>query len=295
MTNERRSAWTLLELLVVIGIIIVLIGLLLPAVQKAREAANGIACRNNLHQMGLASHNLNDTYGRLPPAIGSFQGGCGTWFFHLLPFIEQDNLYQNSRVGGIYTVAAKGVYDQPVKVYLCPSDPSVATSGTVADEQGKPWGACSYAINNWLCLALNEDGIFLGLDGGVRLPAGVPDGLSQTVLYGEKYATCTNKDAGYPVGGSSWSFYRTDNAAPYLWPALGPVVDNKAMFLVRPRPANCLPWNDTGGQGSTPHTSGMMVCMCDGSARHLAASINPKIWWWLNTPRGGEPLSGDDW
>ena len=293
MTNERRSAWTLLELLVVIGIIIVLIGLLLPAVQKAREAANGIACRNNLHQMGLASHNLNDTYGRLPPAIGSFGAGFGTWHFHLLPYIEQNSLYEKSWDGRTHNLAINGVSAQSVKVYLCPSDPSVGPGQTVIDSNGVTWGACTYPVNNWICLDLDDNGNFQGMDGATRWDR-VTDGTTNTLLYGEKYATCNNPTQGWPVGsgGCSWAYYQFNDA---LWPGLGPVVDNQSMFLVRPRPANCLPWNDTGGQGSTPHTSGMMVCMCHGHVTSLAASIDPKIWWWLNTPRRGEPISGDDW
>src|SRR5262245_531458 len=122
----KRPAFTLIELLLVITIIAVLIGLLLPAVQKVREAANRAQCQNNLKQIGLACHNANDTHDRMPPGIGWYPGAkagaYGVLFFHLLPFIEQDNLYRSSFANGFFSPSNNQVSARPIKTYICPSD-----------------------------------------------------------------------------------------------------------------------------------------------------------------------------
>lgn len=290
MPPKTRRGMTLIELLIVIAIIGTLIGMLLPAIQKMREASNRTACGNNLRQSGLAINMFHDTYGRLPPALGNVgESAWGSYWFHLLPDIEQKPLYQSSRLGGFYSAMNNQVYAQSIKIWLCPSDPSIPVDRTVSDEQGTRWGVMSYGGNAWLAANVDSFGNVVNLAGGARMPSAIPDGMSNTILHMEKYAVCTNSD--YPIGGTAWAYCReNDPNAPSLWHGISPALDETWMFQSRPTPflGKCDPTSP-----STPHTGGIMVGMVDGSVRCISSTVNPTTWWHLLTPAGGEVLFND--
>jgi type II secretory pathway pseudopilin PulG len=306
---------------VVIAIIAVLIGLLLPAVQKVREAASRIKCANNLKQLGLAAHHYHDAHGHLPPVIGYYppaSGAFGTYFFHLLPFIEQDNLYRSARGSVpfpppdgptvVHFPGNNNVYSQPVKTFLCPSDPSVDADGVVTIN-GFPFGASSYAPN---AMVISQR-FAISPQGKARIPADIQDGTSNTILQAEKYARCSNTvmAPAFRDGGTAWAYC---GVVPFPWEpppmappraAFGPgfairafaavgapnAIGEASIFQVQPTPflGNCDPT-----RAATAHPGGILVGQADGSVRTLAPTMSGTTWWAAVTPAGGEVL-GADW
>lgn len=128
MTRSRRggrAGFTMVELLVCIGIVSLLIGLIMPAVQRAREAANRSSCSNNLKQITLAFHQYHDSYGTLPPS--RLDQGYATWAVLILPFIEQQNAYDAWNLNDLYYDQNDAARLAPIPTYLCPTRRTVAT------------------------------------------------------------------------------------------------------------------------------------------------------------------------
>jgi prepilin-type N-terminal cleavage/methylation domain-containing protein len=233
-TGAKRTGFTLIELLVVIAIIAILIGLLLPAVQKVREAAARIQSANNLKQMGLAFHNFNDTRGKLPPTLGwlpkptngllySPGGAFGTAFFHILPFIEQDNLYKSSYATQNYVYyttqgfSSSGSYTYPDPTYgytysYSYNYGSYGTTTYVNPGVAAYWGPNLYSSPLKVYQGPNDPTLTSTSDGSCSYLLNtavfdkelaiqqISDGSSNTVLVAEGYSSCygySNTSSGY--------------------------------------------------------------------------------------------------
>jgi prepilin-type N-terminal cleavage/methylation domain-containing protein len=327
LSRQSHKAFTLIELLVVIAIIAVLIGLLLAAVQKVREAAARTQSSNHLRQIGLAVQQCQHQYGALPPGFGYYpngprdptyrggSAGLGNVFFHLLPFIEQDNLYQSTAEAGNGPPATPGTYftpigpvfpgiaPYPIKLYLNPSDPSLNASGTVQGSMtvADGWGACGYAFNAQVFCKVDASGNFQDWWARPRFPATFADGTSNTILFTEKFSVCGDPAGSYG-GASAWAEAPAEEATPVFsvsrFPTVGappgsiPSTGPTTHFQVRPFPYasnRCQYWVP-----QTASAGGILVGLADGGVRSVGPGVSPATWWAACTPAGGESL-GADW
>ncbi|MDB5307290.1 MAG: prepilin-type cleavage/methylation protein [Gemmataceae bacterium] len=307
-----------------IAIIAVLIGLLLPAVQKVREAAARVQCTNNLKQLGLAAHNFQGATDRLPPIwnwTGSNYGnpnwpnpctsGCmpgvntsssdgaaaATLFFHLLPYLEQNNLYTAGNGNSI------NVRTTVVKTFLCPSD---GTSGATAYTNTFGDASTNYVANVMVFDPATPRSIVTA----------IPDGTSNTVMFAERYRNCgpagaanywqptwsnywgSNWADSGTFGGFGWNTlqaranyqtpYDYNSGSPFYWS--GPDISyGSTPFQIAPAPASC-----NGYVTQTAHTGAMQIGLGDASVRGVSAGVSVQTWINACVPNDGSVL-GSDW
>ncbi len=298
-SKRRRGGVTLMELLVVLAIVAVLLALLLPAVQKARESASRLSCQNNLKQIGLALHQFHDAYGVFPSNGGwdgketildvygnptyvftkdndlpvPFYWGVGTpgllppqqfgsWAYSILPFMEQQNMHELR------------AWMDSVKSYICPSRRAAMPQPVVSDEYGTYWGG------GWVWGKTDYAGNRLLFPNRpyVRSIREITDGTSQTILVGEKSMAPQDYTSGtwywdepFFTGGSDGTIRS------------GSRVQQDSRELEKGRQFR-FNWG-------APHTAGAQFVFADGSVRQLSYATSQNVVAALLTPSGGEVAS----
>jgi len=301
LSHSRRTAFTLIELLVVIAIIAILIGLLLPAVQKVREAAARMSCQNNLKQMALACQNYHDASGTMPPAatggLNNYEIKYSTLHVYLLPYVEQGALY-NSVVPGVMYSSNFAVGNNKVNSYLCPSSNELRSKSSTEVSGGQtnytmhyyanlgPIGTNSASGSAYQQRSVGSHGGY-SYDGPLTVvsqspltnPVSIPaivDGTSNTLLLGE-------------ISRDKWVFYRSwirgwDSDLSGV-----PNAGKNIKFAINS--TDYTPGNFNHVSLASNHPGGVNIAMCDGSVRYLRDSTPLDTLLRLASRHGGETIT----
>jgi prepilin-type N-terminal cleavage/methylation domain-containing protein/prepilin-type processing-associated H-X9-DG protein len=315
MRSRSRPAFTLIELLVVIAIIAILIGLLLPAVQKVREAAARAKCQNNLKQLGLATHGYHDVNNQFPPGwdYPTSWGALGL----VLPYIEQDNLGRTMDTTKPLTDAVNvpGTMVQ-LALYKCPSDkdnPSPSLGGSISYHTNNG-NTPVFVIARGLNTTEQPNGVFYTGSKGITF-ASITDGSSNTALAAERLLgdgnmgqispaedtfNGPNGAVGRPATADeamSWcqsvDITNPSNQFPIFMGAPWPHGQHSYQHIIPPNGRSC-GWLVSLRASMTPssrHTGGVNMLLGDGSVRFVRNGIDLATWRALGSRNGGEVLA----
>jgi prepilin-type N-terminal cleavage/methylation domain-containing protein/prepilin-type processing-associated H-X9-DG protein len=299
VSPRGRAGFTLIELLVVIAIISVLIGLLVPAVQKVREAANRMSCTNNLKQIGLAIHNYHDNYQRFPYLTDSnFNSDRTSWASHLFPFIEQQ--FNAAPMAGQLGIRNNIPISHVLSVYICPSDGRRTSGGSSPAGLIHYMAATSPTTDHWDVWNHSTQGVLVRrtrhpdatrstlISGPPTRIADITDGTSNTIMIGERP----------PSHDSGWGWWAYCTLESCLGVA-NTVFVNRLDHLGRPCPTG--PQYFQPGLQQNPcdmhhfwsqHSGGGNWAFSDGSVRFLTYPTGPNLLLRLATKAGGEVVDG---
>ncbi|MGY8771528.1 MAG: DUF1559 domain-containing protein, partial [Pirellulales bacterium] len=288
LMERTRKGFTLVELLVVIAIIGILIALLLPAVQQAREAARRMQCTNNLKQLGVASHNYHDTFNGFPSGMidrGSVDSQCWGWGSLILPFIEQGNAHETLEVtkrsltAVLSSPAANqlAVLETPIDAFICPSDSGADVQGQVVDQ--RKFSAIRQGLSNYIGVmghysdaatdATNSrtknTGVFF-VNSKIRF-RDITDGTSNTLCIGERDT--------YNCKSGSWPGSDNKNVdAKGTWSLFG--ASRAKINQDTPPPSTGIAFDADAGCGtgfSSLHPGGALFVKCDGSVSFISETV----------------------
>jgi prepilin-type N-terminal cleavage/methylation domain-containing protein len=305
--DRGRRGFTLIELLVVIAIIAVLIGLLVPAVQKVRETANSVQSQNGLKQFALATNNFNAQWKRLPPGIGQntsapSAGPSGTVFYWLLPYVEGDNIQKNNIIAGnAFSYLATDGNGNPatMKLFSANGDPTFTdiAPSPISATASPNLGLTSYAANGFVFAGDNGMGPSPAYTySTAKIPTSMTDGTSNTILFVEAYAKCQyNNGTTVTQVGRAWA---NDSPGPTGNPYGNPGSPVLMSVLLQPPsvsaiqfqpvPTNALCFVPQGFLGA-----GINVSMGDGSVRTVSSGVSANTWSLLLYPNDGKVIPTD--
>ncbi|HET6572937.1 MAG TPA: DUF1559 domain-containing protein [Fimbriiglobus sp.] len=307
----RKSGFTLIELLVVIAIIAILIGLLLPAVQKVRAAAARTQSQNNVKQIALSVHNYHDANGTVPPLADRVMPGknFSSVYFFLLPYVEQSAIYNLGMTnGGAWEKSPNNAGSMRIKTYISPRDPS-APLDVWKEKNGGTWAISNYGANHAIF------GVPCGGNTVSKMTLqGIPDGTSNTVGFAEQYGRCGLGEPDSTSGSPPNNYFHKLWAYRVNWRwERGPYFDTRLMSskmagtsqgdgsacTVVVNSTAAVPQSAPTVQACNPYfvqamdAAGCVVGLMDGSVRMVSTSVSGTAWVRAIWPKDG--LVNGDW